>query len=177
MRKVKKTNVYVRAFELGTGTDLEKELIANGKIIKHKDCYEVYSTETTTKGELASTGDFVKIDLANNPYPNARERFLNHHRHIEGYQYEQVPVILYSWQYGDEEDDVIKYLLDTGKLIINPDLDDTFYQAELWGTILRAKKNDIILIYDVKRDGDLIENVDFNLIDRDEFDKTYEYIN
>lgn len=44
------------------------------------------------------------------------------------------------------------------------------------GTILRAKKNDIILIYDVKRDGNLIENVDFNLIDKDEFDKTYQYI-
>mgnify|MGYP006883277024 FL=1 len=177
MKKVKKTNVYVKAFELGAGTDLEKDLITSGQIIKHKDYYEVYSTETTTSGEVAKVGDFVKIDNANNPYPNARERFLKHHRHLDGYKYEQFPVILCSWQYGDEDDEVIRYLLETGKLLINPNSEKYFYQADLWGTTLKAKKNDIILIYDVKRDGDLIENVDFNLIDRDEFDQTYEYIN
>lgn len=176
MRKVKKTNVFVKAFELGTHTELEQKLVNNGQIIKHSDYYEVYSTETTTSGEIAKDGDFVKIDKANNPYPNARERFLKHHRHLDGYNYEQFPVILSSWQYGEDEDNVIRSLLDSGKLIINPNSDDAFYQADLWGTTLRAKKSDIILIYDVKRDGQDIINVDFNLIDKDEFDKTYQYI-
>lgn len=176
MRKVKKTNIYVKAFELGAHTELEQKLVNNGQIIKHSDYYEVYSTETTTSGEIAKDGDFVKIDKANNPYPNARERFLKHHLHLDGYNYEQFPVILLSWQYGEDEDDVIRYLLDSGKLIINPNSDDAFYQADLWGTTLRAKKNDIILIYDVKRDGQDIINVDFNLIDKDEFEKTYQYI-
>lgn len=176
MRKVKKTNIYVKAFELGAHTELEQKLVNNGQIIKHRGYYEVYSTETTTSGEIAKDGDFVKIDKANNPYPNARERFLKHHRHLDGYNYEQFPVILSSWQYGEDEDDVIRYLLDSGKLIINPNSDDAFYQADLWGTTLRAKKNDIILIYDVKRDGQDIINVDFNLIDKDEFEKTYQYI-
>ena len=68
-------------------------------------------------------------------------------------------------------------MLDNGKLTINPDSDVAFYKAELWETTLRAKKNDIILIYNVKRAGKEIIDVDFNFIDKIEFDQTYEYIN
>lgn len=177
MKKVKKTNVCVKAIELGKCSDLEKDLIKRGLIVKHDGYYEVYSAETSTFGEIAKDGDFVKIDKANNPYPNSRQRFLNYHRHLDGYNYEQFPLILWSWQYGDDEDDVIKYLLDNGKLTINPDSDVAFYKAELWETTLRAKKNDIILIYNVKRAGKEIIDVDFNFIDKIEFDQTYEYIN
>lgn len=68
-------------------------------------------------------------------------------------------------------------MLDNGKLTINPDSDVVFYKAELWGTTLRVKKNGIILIYNVKRAGKEIIDVDFNFIDKIEFDQTYEYIN
>ena len=176
MKKAKKTNVCVKAFELGAGSEFEQELIDRGQIIKHDDHYEIYSAESTNKGEVAKDGDFVKFDQADNPYPNSRERFLKHHRHIKDYHYEQFPVILWSLKYGDDEDEVIKYLLDNGKLTINPYSEKCFYQAELWGTVLSAKKDDIILVYDVKKDGEIILDVDFNLIDKDEFDKTYEYI-
>lgn len=177
MKKVKKTNVWVKAFELGCENSLEQKYIDNGKIVKHNEYYEVHSTETTGEGEIAQRGDYVKIDQADNPYPNKREIFLKHHKHIDENKYEQFPQILWSWQYGDTEDDVIDYLLCNGRLKINPESEDCFYQAQLWGTTLSAKKNDIILIYDVQRDRDTIINVDFNLIDKQEFDKTYEYIN
>lgn len=177
MRKVKKFNVKVIAFELGTRTSLEEELIRKGKIIRHDDYYEIFSTESDKKGELAYAGDFVKMDNGKNPYPNDRERFLNYHKHIDGYDYAQYPQVLDSWKYGEEEDEVINFLLDTGKLKINKDSKEHFYEAELWGTTLYAKITDVVLIYHVKRESGIIEDVDFNLIDKKEFDKTYEYIN
>lgn len=176
MRRVRKSNVRVTAFELGLETKLEKELIDSGMIVKHQGYYEIYSKETKEDGEIAKDGDFVKVDKSKKPYPNGRDRFLSHHKHIGGYNYIQFPQEILSWTYDDDQNDVIDYLLSTGKLKINKDSFDKFYQAELWGTTLWAKKTDIVLIYDVKLGKDQIEDVDFNLIDKQEFDKTYEYI-
>lgn len=81
-----------------------------------------------------------------------------------------------SWTYGDQADEVIEYLLEAGLLEINQDSDKAFYKAKLWGTVLTAKKDGVILVYSYQKDGDTIKSVDFNLIDRDEFNKTYEYI-
>ena len=176
MKKVKKFNVCVKAFELGRENPLEDELIASGKLIKHDDYYEVFSIEAARVGELAYAGDYVKIDSSNMPYPNTRDRFLSNHIHIGGDDFIQYPQEVLSWTYGDVEDENIKYLLKTKKLMINPDLADSFYKANLRGTFLTAKKDDLILIYGVKKVGNKIISVDFNLIDKDEFDKTYEYM-
>lgn len=176
MRKVKKINVHAEAFELGRDSCLEQALIDSGKIIKHDSHYEIYSAEASCSGEIAKDGDFIKIDKAGNPYPNSRDRFLDHHEYLENYNYIQSPRILLSWKYGDCDNEIIDYLLDSGKLIINSDSEESFYQADIWGTTLKAKKDDIILIYDIKKVGNKIICVDFNLIDREEFEKTYEYI-
>ena len=53
---------------------------------------------------------------------------------------------------------------------------DYFYEAKLWRTVLWGKKSDIVLIYEVIKDRNRIVDVDFNLIDKDEFDQSYEYI-
>lgn len=74
MKKVKKINVCVKAFELGMGNPLEDKLIASGKLIKHDDYYEVFSIEAARVGELAYAGDYVKIDSSNKPYPNTRDQ-------------------------------------------------------------------------------------------------------
>lgn len=176
MKKVKKINVCVKAFELGMGNPLEDKLIASGKLKKHEGYYEVFSIEAARVGELAYAGDYVKIDSSNMPYPNTRDRFLSNHIHIVGDDFIQYPQEVLSWTYGDVEDENIKYLLKTKKLMVNPDLADSFYKANLRGTFLTAKKDDLVLIYGVKKAGDKIISVDFNLIDKDEFDKTYEYI-
>ena len=43
-----KTATRVRAWELGAGSDMEKEMIRAGKIIAHPDgVYEVFSQEST----------------------------------------------------------------------------------------------------------------------------------
>lgn len=176
MRKVRKYNVYVTAFELGGGSDFEKELMDQGLVIKHADHYEIRSRESKNKGEIAYKGDFVKLDKSQNPYPNSRDRFLSHHKKYGENEYCQFPQIIDAWQYGEEEDEVICHLLKTNQLIINEDSYDQFYEAKLWGTTLTASKIDIILVYSVDRDREIIHSVDFNLIAKEEFDKTYEYI-
>ena len=176
MREVRKCDFYVTAFELGCGLDIEEDLINKGLIVRHEDYYEVRSRECKGKGEVAHVGDFVKIDHSNNPYPNNRARFLSHHKKVGKNQYCQYREIIWSWQYGDAKNDVIEHLLDSDKLTINEDSYDSFYEADIWGTTLSAKKIDIILIYSVDRDGDRIISVDFNLIAKEEFDKTYKYV-
>lgn len=176
MREVRKYDICVKAFELGCGSQMESDFISQGLIRKHEDHYEIHSRESKDSGEVAYTGDYVKIDKSNNPYPNDRERFLSHHKKVGENEYCQYPEVIWSWQFGDESDDVIDYLLSSNKLIINEASYDRFYEAELWGTTLTAKKIDIILIYSVDRDGDQIISVDFNLIAKEEFDKTYQYL-
>ena len=176
MRKVKKFNMRVKAFELGKDTPIEKEFIASGKIIKHREYYEIFSKESGQTGQFARIGDFVKIDNDNDPYPNKREDFLSQHNHIEGYYYVQIPRELLSWTYEDDRDDIIKYLLKTKKLLLDIDSENSFYQAKLWGTILTAKKDDIILVYNVTKADEKIISVDFNLVDKGEFNLTYEYM-
>ncbi len=176
MKKVKKTNVEVTAFELGSGASLEEKLILLGKIKKHSDFYEIYSRESKSDGEIAYKGDFVKIDQSKIPYPNKRHRFLKYHIHTYGYNYMQYPREILSWTYEDRKDEVIDYLLNSGMLKVNLGSYDYFYEAKLWGTVLWGKKSDIVLIYKVTKDKDRIVDVDFNLIDKDEFDQSYEYI-
>ena len=43
-----KTATRVQAWELGTGSDMEKEMLRNGKIIAHSDgTFEVFTKEAT----------------------------------------------------------------------------------------------------------------------------------
>lgn len=176
MRKVEKTNLGVIAFELGIGEGLEEKFIRLGKIKKYEDFYEVYSKESKSDGEIAYKGDFVKLDKSKNLYPNKRHRFLKYHIHTYGYNYMQYPREILSWTYEDRKDEVIDYLLNSGMLKVNLGSYDYFYEAKLWGTVLWGKKSDIVLIYEVIKDRNRIVDVDFNLIDKDEFDQSYEYI-
>ena len=81
-----KTVTRVRAWELGTGSDMEKEMLRNGKIIAHPDgTFEVITYESTeSKGQTAVAGDFFKVDERGFPCPNSREFFLQNHRHLKG---------------------------------------------------------------------------------------------
>ena len=88
----------------------------------------------------------------------------------------QYPREILSWTYEDRKDEVIDYLLNSGMLKVNLGSYDYFYEAKLWGTVLWGKKSDIVLIYEVIKDRNRIVDVDFNLIDKDEFDQSYEYI-
>ena len=63
MRKIKKKAFPVAAWQLGTGTEKEAELIAKGLIVKKDDgTYAIFSKEATQgEGEVAQAGDYFKI--------------------------------------------------------------------------------------------------------------------
>ena len=72
-----KTALRVRAWQLGAGTEMEKEMVAQGKIKRRKDgTYEVFSMEATGEtGQIAKAGDYFKLDDSGKPYPNDKAFF------------------------------------------------------------------------------------------------------
>lgn len=168
----------VKAFVLGAGSALEQKMIEEGKIVLHENGeYEIFSQEANSgAGEVAVAGKYCKIDNKGRPYPNDPEYFIPNHRHIEGDEYEQIPQPLAAWEATEEKDEVVQYLIDTGKLVISEDDESKYFGAMLWGAWLTAAKDAVVIFYDVKRDEEgNITFVDFNFVAREEFNLTYHY--
>ena len=175
----KKHGKTIFAYELGTDTQAEHRMIAEGKMVLHSDgCYELFSQETDRRGERAKAGDFFKIDSTDQPYPNARAYFLSNHRALpEPNAYEQIPKPLRAWCVEEPVNEEICWLLEQGRLRINAADERQYFSAELWGTLERTPKDSIIVFYDVAHDETgAITDVDFNFVARDEFEKTYDVI-
>lgn len=167
----------IKAYILGQNTDMEKKMIKEGKIKKIEDGYEIFSQEVKgNKGEKAKIGDYFKVDNDHYPYPNEKEWFEKNHRCIGNDLYEQVPKELDSWEYGQTITEEIKFLLDNQKLKINENLPEKFFEAFLWGSLLHAAKDSVVVLYSVDRNEEgSITSIDFNFITRKEFEKTYKY--
>ena len=54
---------------------------------------------------------------------------------------------------------------------------DSYFSAKIWGTELTAARDAVLVFYQIERDkaGTILE-VDFNLVARSEFDRTYQYV-
>ena len=179
MRNIKKTHTVVRAYELGQNTNMEKQLLIEGKIIRiSEEQYQVFSQEATSgPGEIGYVGDYIKIDRAGFPYVNTREFFESNHRWIQADEYEQIAKPLQAWKLGDPQDEIIDYLIQEKDLTINPADFQKCFSAPLWGTVLTADQNAVIIVYKVFRDNDgIITDVDFCFVAGDEFRKTYQEI-
>jgi hypothetical protein len=171
MRKaIKNQGKTVLAYELGAGSAIEQQLISAGKIQVLEDgSYGLFSQEAVNgEGQRASAGDYFKLDSTGAPYPNQRQWFLDHHRHLQGDEYEQCPQPVDIWQTEDGPCPEIQFLLDQGLLRINTQDADRYFNAELWGAPLSAKKDAVVVFYSLDRDG-----TDFNFVAWEEFQKTY----
>ncbi|MBO2517488.1 MAG: hypothetical protein CW338_09520 [Clostridiales bacterium] len=171
-----KINTKVRAWELGAGTDMEREMTAQGRIVPFPDgTYEVFSQETTEgKGQVARAGDFFKVDDSGYPYPNERECFLASHRPAGDGWYEQTARPLLIWRRGDPETEELRYLLDNGMLSLHPETPQRFFTARLWDTEETSPCDSILVFFDVERDGKGgITGIDFNFIIRGYFERNY----
>ena len=178
MRKaVKKAGSEVCAYQLGKRSDMELQLMAEGKIREAEDgSYELFSQEAVNgQGELARAGDYFKVDGQGYPYPNTREFFEERHKKIGENRYVQIPFPVDVWAKGEPEDEVIRYLLDNRLITINRSDRERYFNACLWGASLSAAIDAAVVIYDVERDaGGEIKSVDFNFVAREEFDRTYD---
>jgi len=180
MRKaIKNKGKIVSAYRLGDGSAEEMRLLAEGKLRRKPDgTFEVFSLEVKTEnGEIAHAGDYIKLSSDGWPYPNEREFFEATHRHIEGYTYEQFPKPLEAWTTEEGMIPEIAYLIAERGLVIDETHEETYFTAPLWGTILSAARDAVIVFYCVKRDekGGITE-VDYNFVAKKEFDQTYSWM-
>lgn len=145
MRKVIKKSEPVYAYQLGAGSDAEKEMIAEGKIRLMPDgSFELFSQEAFLRhGETALPGDYFKIDSSGYPYPNQKEWFEENHRHFGADRYLQISKPLDAWESGDDISEEIQFLLDTRRMTLHPDDEAHYFRAFLWGAPpCRGKKCD-----------------------------------
>ncbi len=179
MKKARKRPAVVQAYRLGEENSVVDELTAEGEIrLRGDGTFEVFSTEAVgTKGEIAHTGDYIKLDSYGSPYPNSAEYFEKNHSHIAAEFYEQRSNEVSVWMYGDPMCPEIRYLMENRHLTFHEDDPDKYFRAPLWGTILYAAKDAVIVFYRIVRDeSDQITDEEFNFVERKEFDKTYELL-
>lgn len=178
----KKRGKIIQAFLLGEEKATVKRLIEKGYIEKCPTGYEVFSRETLEndkkQGEKARKEDYIKIDEAGYPYPNTAEYFRENHRHIKENYYEQVSKEILAWRSGmSEEEKEIRFLKEKKGLIIDHDNFEKYYTAPLWGSILSAPGNAVIIFYRIdKNEQGEIQDIDFNFCDRQEFDANYDVV-
>lgn len=169
----------VSAYRLGDRSAMEQKMMQEGKMRRHEDGrYEVFSREAGKEsGEFASPGDYFKVDSSSCPYPNKKEWFENNHEKIGDGEYLQVPRMLEAWEAGEAMTPTADYLLRTGQLKLNEEDPDRYFEAELWGSVLTAPRDALLVIYEVTKDADgKILAVDFNFLARSEFEKNYHYV-
>ena len=176
---IKNKEKIAKAYCLGEGSEMEQLLIRLGRIRLLPDGgYELMSQEANNGvGQKAKAGDYFKVDDVNGvyyPYPNGREYFLNNHTHLDGDLYEHKEVALAIWQCGDSSCDVLEYLLEQGKLRLDYENEDRFFNAFLWGTDLSAAQTATLVFYEIIREASgVISDVIFNFVAKDEFERCY----
>lgn len=86
----------------------------------------------------------------------------------------QIPKPLKVWIRGDAISAELSFLLKTGKLILDEKDVEHFYNAFVWDTHLTGSLADVLVIYSETKtsDGELF-SIDFGIVQRDIFDKTY----
>ncbi len=176
MRKAQKKAASLQAWQLGSGSPMEKEMIAQGKMKHLADgTYELITRETPDgKGEIARKGDYFKLDPDGNPYPNGQDFFESRHRHLQDDWYIQESLPVYFWTEGDPVCEEMRYLIDHDLLHINPDKPERYYSAFLWGTDQFAASEDIIIFSSIDRNPNgLIRDINFYFIERSVFERTY----
>lgn len=182
MKKAKKRPAVVQAYRLGDESDVVDGLTAEGEIrLRGDGSFEVFSQEAKAvyenSGEIAHTGDYIKLDSSGTPYPNSAEYFEENHRHIVGEFYEQRSNAVSVWMYGDPMGAEMQYLVEHKQLTFHEDEPNRYFQAPLWGTMLSAARNAVIVFYRIDRDeSGKILDAEFNFVARDEFEKTYEIL-
>ncbi len=173
----KKEGTIIKAYCLGKESPVIDRLAEEGKIHRlDQERWRIFSRESK-EGELALSGDYVKLDMEGNPYPNTRRFFLDNHRHLGGDAYEQIPKSLRAWCAGDDLCPEIRFLLEHKNLKIDADDEKAYFSAPLWGDTLSAAGDAVLVFYDIAYGaGGEVTDADFNFVARDEFDRLYEIL-
>lgn len=178
MKRVrKKEGKVIQAYCLGESNAMLDKLMENGLVRKADETHWRILSREADEGEAARSGDYIKVDSSGAPYPNSREYFLKNHKPLGGDNYEQIPQPLNAWWREEGMCPEIQFLIDCKGLVINENNEEAYYSAPLWGDLLSAAKDAVIVFYSLEYDSEQkIADADFNFVARDEFDKTYDVI-
>lgn len=176
---IKKHGKIVKAYRLGGTSPVLCALADSGKLVKKGNHHwEVFSQEAIRNGsghgQAAQNGDYIKIDSQGYPYPNAKAWFEKNHRQTGPNQYEQLPQPLDAWDASEPPCAEIDFLCREKGLVLNDADPEHYFTAPLWGTVESADRNAVLVFYSITRAADgTITDADYNLVVRDEFEKTY----
>lgn len=175
---IRKKEVKLQAYRLGTGHSMEKALQTRGLIRREPDgTYRLFSQETRDQGQPARPGDYFKVDGTGSPYPNDQEFFLANHIHLEGDWYLQQAKPLKAWWDREGMGEELRFILGKDILHVDEAETDKYYSAQLWGTTLYAPRSTVIVFERVDRDkAGRVIHVDFYFLDRAVFLKTYDIL-
>lgn len=174
MIKVRKKPGLVMAFRLGRENPLEDYFIDIGKLRKNKESYEIFSKETRgDRGQKADIGDFIKIDKQEDIYPVKAWDFGKNHKILSSNIYLEANRVRKAFRAGDLDGEIISYLMDRGFLNLSED-PDKYFVGQVRSGLIYGKKEDYLLIYSEDMDGPC--KYDFNFVDKDIFEKTYEIL-
>lgn len=170
-----KKAVPMPAFQLGTACELADKLTAQGLLLPRADgTWRVKTREATEEGELAKTGDYVKLDSTGMPYPTEREWFEANHTRTEEGMYLQTAYPRKAWCSREPMCPEIRFLVEQGLLLWNP---AKGFEAELWGARQTAGPDAVVVLNRVETDSQgRIQAVDFHFVAADEFTCTYEVL-
>ena len=169
----------IQAWELGSGSVMEQEMIRCRKIVPRPGgIYEIFSREATGKtGQIASAGDFFKVDNYGFPHPWRKAAFLQQHQFLEGDWYQEAARRVKIWRLSDPVCEEIRFLLNRGILRIDPDNPDRCFTALIWGTEETAVSDAVVVIFDTDRGAEgCITGVNFNFVEIGYFNKHYRVI-
>ena len=174
-----KESSRIQAWELGAGSVTEQEMIRCRKIVPRPGgIYEIFSREATGKtGQIASAGDFFKVDNYGFPHPWRKAAFLQQHQFLEGDWYQEAARRVKIWRLSDPVCEEIRFLLNRGILRIDPDNPDRCFTALIWGTEETAASDAVVVIFDTARGAEgCITGVNFNFVEIGYFNKHYRVI-
>ena len=172
---VVKKVVPMPAFQLGTACALADKLTAEGLLLPQADgMWRVKTREAMEEGELARTGDYIKLDSSGMPYPTEREWFEANHTRTEDGMYLQTAHPRKAWCSRELMCPEIRFLVEQNLLLWHP---AEGFEAELWGTRQTAGPDAVVVLNRVETDSQgRIRAVDFHFVDADEFSRTYEVL-
>ncbi len=182
LKVMKKHGKVVQAYRLGDQHPVLNDLMKSNKIVDLQNgTYEVFSQESLNSGsghgQLASAGDWVRLDGAGLPYPSKNDWFQENLRHISGDDYEQIPKPLYAWTSDVGMCPEIQFLIREKGLVLDDSNPEQYFRAFLWGTQEAAAHDAILVFYSLSYDehGNVID-AEFNFVARTEFERVYDVL-
>lgn len=177
-----KRGTVVKAYRLGLPHPVLDALMAEKRLIDlHDGTYEVFSQEAVLggsgHGQLARAGQWIRVDSAGFPYPNADEWVRANLRHIGGDDFEKLQKPLNAWQADMPMCPQIQFLIRQKGLELNEEDPDHYFSAVIQGTRESAARDATLIFYSISQDEEgNVTDAEFHFIEKTEFDRTYDIL-